>query len=55
MTGNQIYVGLAVAVAIGVAIALFPLYADKLAPYMWSYNPNFREESEVTDRIHDVV
>ncbi len=55
MAGSQIYVGLAVAVAIGVAIALFPLYADKLAPYMWSYNPNFREEGEATERIHGVV
>jgi len=52
---NRLYIGLAIAVTIGVAIALFPLYADKLASYMWSYNQNFREESEATERIHGVV
>ena len=52
---SRVHVGLAAAVAIGVVIALFPLYADRLAPYMWSYNPNFQEESETTERIHGVV
>ena len=55
MPVNKLHIGLAIATAIGIAIALFPLYADKVAPYLWSYNPHAQEEGEATETLHGVV
>ena len=33
---NKLYLGLAIAVIIGLAVALFPLYSDRFADFLWT-------------------
>lgn len=52
--------GLAVAVAIGVAVAAFPLYAGLVAGHLWSWSPpapggRGGEEAESTQVVQGVI
>jgi len=53
--GLRVQAGLVIAVALGVAVALFPLYGKHLQPYLWSYNPNLEHEQEEEYTIHATV
>lgn len=49
-------IGLITAIALGIVVALFPLYSDKVAPYLWSFNPNVQEKTgEAEGTVHGVV
>jgi len=52
---KNIHVGLIAAVVAGILVALFPLYADRVAPYLWSFNPNVQEEGGAESVIHGIV
>lgn len=55
---NKLHVGLAISVAIGLAIAFFPFYADKVAPHLWSYSGTTRGEEyggEGLEKVEGIV
>ncbi|MEB3807241.1 MAG: hypothetical protein GSR73_06975 [Desulfurococcales archaeon] len=48
-------IGLFISILIGIVIAAFPLYSDRLAPYIWSYSSTGEEESENVKVISGVI